>query len=148
MGLDSATAVVNPYGEVSGRDGLFVLDGADLFGAAGGNPSLTIAAVAEHCVESAIRPITGHAGWIAPQRGQAVQGAVPENIAIEWARWQQQPQPTARKGLTFHHAANLALSAGQPQIDPAIRDDPIREFREGVIVGLKDVPRIGGLRDK
>jgi transposase len=46
------------------------------------------------------------------------------------------------------HAANLARAAGHPQIDPAIRDELIREFRHGVLVGLKDVPRIGGPRDK
>ena len=46
------------------------------------------------------------------------------------------------------HAANLARAAGQPQIDPAIRDPLVREFRDGVIVGRKDVPRVGGPRDK
>jgi hypothetical protein len=46
------------------------------------------------------------------------------------------------------HAANLARAAGQPQIDPTIRDTLVREFRDGVIVGRKDVPRVGGPRDK
>ena len=52
----------------------------------------------------------------------------------------------ALRGLI--HAANLARAAGHPQIDPAVRDELIREFRQGVIVGLKDVPRNGGPRDK
>lgn len=52
----------------------------------------------------------------------------------------------ALRGLI--HEANLARAAGQPQIDPAIRDPLVREFRQGVIVGRKDVPRVGGPRDK
>ncbi len=52
----------------------------------------------------------------------------------------------ALRGLI--HAANLARAAGQAEIDPTVRDDLIREFRRGVIVGLKDVPRVGGPRDK
>jgi transposase len=46
------------------------------------------------------------------------------------------------------HAANLARDAGNRQIDPATREDLIRQFRHGVLVGLKDVPRAGGPRDK
>ncbi len=52
----------------------------------------------------------------------------------------------ALRGLI--HAANLARAAGQAEIDPATRDPLIREFRDGVIVGRKDVPRVGGPRDK
>jgi len=52
----------------------------------------------------------------------------------------------ALRGLI--HAANLARAAGHTEIDPAVRDDLIREFRQGVTVGLKDVPRVGGPRDK
>lgn len=46
------------------------------------------------------------------------------------------------------HEANLARSAGQAEIDPTVRDPLVREFRDGVIVGRKDVPRVGGPRDK
>jgi transposase len=52
----------------------------------------------------------------------------------------------ALRGLI--HAANLARAAGHPEIEPAVRDELIGEFRRGVIVGRKDVPRIGGPRDK
>lgn len=52
----------------------------------------------------------------------------------------------ALRGLI--HEANLARAAGRPQIDPAVRDRLVREFRDGVIVGRKDVPRVGGPRDK
>ena len=46
------------------------------------------------------------------------------------------------------HAANLARAAGHTEIDPAVRDELIREFRQAVVVGRKDVPRVGGPRDK
>lgn len=52
----------------------------------------------------------------------------------------------ALRGLI--HAANLARAAAHAKIDPAVRDDLILEFRRGVTVGLKDVPRVGGPRDK
>lgn len=52
----------------------------------------------------------------------------------------------ALRGLI--HEANLARAAGRPQIDPAVRDRLLGEFRQGVVVGLKDVPRVGGPRDK
>ncbi|WBB95527.1 IS66 family transposase [Solwaraspora sp. WMMA2080] len=52
----------------------------------------------------------------------------------------------ALRGLI--HAANLARAAGQAEIDPAVRDPLVREFRDGVIVGRKDVPRVGGPRDR
>jgi transposase len=52
----------------------------------------------------------------------------------------------ALRGLI--HAANLARTAGHPEISPTVRDRLVREFRDGVIVGLKDVPRVGGPRDK
>jgi len=110
MGVDPATAVVNPYGEVFGHDGLFVLDGAALPGATGGNPSLTIAAVAEHCVESAIRRITGRAGWTAPQRGEAVRGPAPEDAAVDWVR-RQPPRPTAGQGLRFQEVMRGSVAA-------------------------------------
>jgi hypothetical protein len=48
----------------------------------------------------------------------------------------------ALRGLI--HAANLARAAGHTEIDPAVRDDLIREFRDRMIVGRNDVPRIGG----
>ena len=52
----------------------------------------------------------------------------------------------ALRGLI--HAANLARAAGHTEIDPAVRDALIREFRQAVIVGRKDVPHVGGSRDK
>lgn len=52
----------------------------------------------------------------------------------------------ALRGLI--HASNIARDAGDPAIRPEHRDDLIAELRHGVLVGLKDVPRIGGPKDK
>jgi transposase len=46
------------------------------------------------------------------------------------------------------HEANTARAAGKSQIDPATREDLVRRFRHGVLVGLKEVPHVGGPRDK
>jgi transposase len=46
------------------------------------------------------------------------------------------------------HEANLARDAGRPTLAPARREELIREFRDGVLVGLIDVPHTGGPRDK
>jgi hypothetical protein len=46
------------------------------------------------------------------------------------------------------HEANLARAAGRPAIDAARREELVHEFRHGVLVGLKEVPRAGGSRDK
>ena len=59
--------VTDANGEVYGYPGLFVLDGAILPGATGVNPAHTIAAVAEHNIEIAIRRFTGNQTWRAPE---------------------------------------------------------------------------------
>jgi transposase len=46
------------------------------------------------------------------------------------------------------HAANTARAAGHREVDPDPRDRLIGEFRQGVLVGLKEVPRQGGPTDK
>lgn len=58
------------------------------------------------------------------------------------------PTQCARALRGLIHAANLARAAGQAEVDPAVRDELIDQFRHGVLVGLKDVPRVGGPRDK
>ncbi|MDG4813798.1 GMC family oxidoreductase, partial [Hydrogenovibrio sp. 3SP14C1] len=68
MGAGPDEGVVDVDGQVFGHPGLHVVDGAVLPGATGGNPSLTIAAVAERCVQAAIRRITGDPAWEAPER--------------------------------------------------------------------------------
>ncbi|MFQ5663288.1 MAG: GMC family oxidoreductase [Terriglobia bacterium] len=54
MGRDSSQGVVDPFGRVFGYTNLFVCDGSLFPGALGVPPSMTIAALAEHVVESSI----------------------------------------------------------------------------------------------
>ncbi|BAL93149.1 putative cholesterol oxidase [Actinoplanes missouriensis 431] len=100
MGDGPDTGVVDPDGEVFGHPGLYVLDGGALPGATGGNPSLTIAAVAERCIEIAVRRITGDPGWTAPELARAVRGPVPEDEAVR-AVTARGPRPPAGRGLRF-----------------------------------------------
>jgi cholesterol oxidase len=51
MGISREQGVVSPNGEVFGYPGLYVVDGSILPTSTGPNPSLTIAAVAEHIAE-------------------------------------------------------------------------------------------------
>ncbi len=83
MGTDPDTAVVDLEGQVFGHPGLYVIDGAILPGATGGNPSLTIAAVAERCMEAVVRRITGVRDWVAPQSADVRTRDVPEDAAVE-----------------------------------------------------------------
>lgn len=55
MADEATEGVVNPFGESFGNRNLFVMDGAIVPSALGVNPSLTIAAVAEHLVDRLIR---------------------------------------------------------------------------------------------
>jgi cholesterol oxidase len=71
--------VVDPYGNVFGYPGLHVLDGAIIPVALGANPSHTIAALAERCVEAAIRQLPGRERWRAPEAEDAVTIALPED---------------------------------------------------------------------
>jgi len=48
----------------------------------------------------------------------------------------------ALRGLI--HAANTAREAGADSMDASVRDKLITLFRQGVLVGLKDIPRIAG----
>ncbi|MDQ0364657.1 GMC oxidoreductase [Catenuloplanes indicus] len=75
-------SAASPDGEVFGHPGLYVLDGALLPGATAGNPSLTITAVAERCIERAVRRITGDPSWRAPERDSLVPRPIPEDTAV------------------------------------------------------------------
>ena len=54
MGATPAEGVVDPFGEVFGHPGLYVLDGAAMPGPVGPNPALTIAAFAERGVDALV----------------------------------------------------------------------------------------------
>jgi len=79
MAESPADGVVDPDGEVFGYPGLHVLDGAILPTATGANPSHTIAAVTERCIERAIRRITHNEEWSAPERALAGPVVLPED---------------------------------------------------------------------
>ncbi|MBO0851214.1 MAG: GMC family oxidoreductase, partial [Pseudonocardia sp.] len=93
--------VVNVDGEVFGHPGLYVLDGAALPGATGANPSSTIAAFAERCIEVAVRRITGNHSWVAPQRAEVTPlGDLPEDRAVRAVVAHGGPRRTG-PGLVF-----------------------------------------------
>ncbi|GAC1394762.1 MAG: GMC oxidoreductase [Ktedonobacteraceae bacterium] len=54
MGRDNSEGVVDAYGEVFNYPGLYIVDGSIMPGPVGANPSLTIAALAEHSAEHII----------------------------------------------------------------------------------------------
>lgn len=108
MGSSPQDAVVDVDGQVFGHPGLHVVDGAALPGATGGNPSLTIAAVAERCAQAAVRRITGDRAWEAPERADAVRGQVPEDAAVDQVR-NRAPLAAPRPGVLFRETMRGAV---------------------------------------
>lgn len=103
MGAGPADGVVDPDGQVFGHPGLYVVDGAVLPGSTGGNPSLTIAAVAERCLQAAVRRITGNPSWEPPERPDVVRREVPEDAAVARIRLRG-PTPPSRPGVVFRES--------------------------------------------
>ncbi|MEU0847053.1 GMC oxidoreductase [Streptomyces flaveolus] len=69
IGTDPREAVCDPFGEVFGHPGLYVVDGSAMPGPVGANPSLTIAAFADRAARRMLeqrppvlagRPVSGH----------------------------------------------------------------------------------------
>jgi cholesterol oxidase len=109
--------VVDPDGRIFGYPGLHVLDGAIIPVAVGANPSHTIAAVAERCVEAAIRRLPGRERWRAPEAEEAVRlvppedrvsippgGTAPPTVPAAGLRWREIMSGT----LTFDAAVKTA----------------------------------------
>lgn len=109
MGSDPETGVVDSDGEVFGHPGLYVLDGAALPGATGANPSSTIAAFAERCIEVAVRRITGNRDWVAPQRAEVAPRDLPEDRAVRAVIARGGPQRTG-PGLVFRETLRGTLA--------------------------------------
>lgn len=61
------------------------------------------------------------------------------------AIWPEQAQ-RALRGLI--HQASLAREAGRAEIAPRLRGPLITEFRQAVVVGLHDVPRVPGAKNQ
>jgi cholesterol oxidase len=82
MADDPARGVVDPDGRVFGYPGLHVLDGSILPSATGVNPSHTIAAVAERCIEEAIRRMDGRSSWRVAGIGSPIRRWIPEDRVV------------------------------------------------------------------
>jgi len=108
MGEGEADGVVDPEGRVFGYPGLHVLDGAIIPGAVGANPSHTIAAVAERCVEAAIRRLPGRERWRAPEADLAVRLAPPED-AVSIPAGGTVPPAVAAGGLRWREVMRGTL---------------------------------------
>jgi cholesterol oxidase len=79
MGGGERDGVVDAEGRVFGYPGLHVFDSAIIPDAVGVNPSHTIAAVAERCVEAAIRRLPERERWRAPEASEASPVDPPED---------------------------------------------------------------------
>jgi cholesterol oxidase len=118
MGQSPEHGVVDADGEVFGYPGLYVLDGAILPSATGANPSHTIAAVAERCIERAIRRITGNQEWSAPERADAHPITLPEDkITIPAAG--TAPPRTPIAGMRFTETMRGTLKPTPAASQPA-----------------------------
>jgi cholesterol oxidase len=126
IGIDPEHGVVDADGEVFGHPGLYVLDGAALPGATGANPSSTIAAVAERCIEAAVRRITGRHDWVAPQRAEVEPRDLPEDRAVRAVVAQGRPRRSG-PGLFFRETMRGGV---------AIPTDPPGAGRRRVVLRL------------
>jgi len=158
MGSDPETGVVGAAGEVFGHPGLYVLDGAVLPGATGANPSSTIAAVAERCIEVAVRRITGNRDWVAPQRAEVVPRDLPEDRAVRAVVAQGGPRRSG-PGLVFRETMRGSVAVPAGPADPHRRrrvvlrlgvlvpdlqtflDDPVHAARLGGTVQVEGLTR-------
>jgi cholesterol oxidase len=95
MAASPDAGAVDSEGGVFGYPGLHVLDSAIIPAAVGVNPSHTIAAVAERCIEATIRRLTGEERWRAPEAEQAVRPDLPEDLVSIGPGRSPQPAPAA-----------------------------------------------------
>jgi cholesterol oxidase len=115
MAEAEADGVVDADGRVFGYPGLYVLDGAIIPVAVGANPSHTIAAVAERCVEAAIRRLPGREQWRAPEVEEATPLAPPEDRVSIPPEGTAPPAPPA-SGLKWSEVMRGTLElAGAPR---------------------------------
>jgi cholesterol oxidase len=134
MGSTEAEGVVDAYGRVFGYPGLHVLDGAIIPGAVGVNPSHTIAAVAERCIEAAIRRLPGRERWTAPEAARAPRLAPPEDrirvpaggtapppVTSGGVRWHETLEGTVRGGAT-ERPASFEVTISVPDVSSFVAD--------------------------
>jgi cholesterol oxidase len=134
MGATAAEGVVDGDGRVFGYPGLHVLDGAIIPGAVGVNPSHTIAAVAERCIEAAIRRLPERERWTAPEADQAPRisppedrvtipagGTAPPSISCGGVRWHEKLEGTVRAGATARRAS-FEVTISVPDVASFVAD--------------------------
>ena len=129
MADSAADGVVDRDGRVFGHPGLYVLDSAIIPGAIGVNPSHTIAAVAERCIEAAIRRLPGRERWRAPEFASAPPLAPPED-AISIPAGGTTPPATGAGGLRWREKLEGSLRHG----------DVERPASFAVTISIPDVP--------
>jgi cholesterol oxidase len=134
MGRTAAEGVVDTNGRVFGYPGLHVLDGAIIPGAVGVNPSHTIAAVAERCIEAAIRRLPGRERWTAPEAAHAPRISLPEDrikipaggtepptVAGGGVRWHETLRGTVRDSTT-ERPASFEVTISVPDVSSFVAD--------------------------
>jgi cholesterol oxidase len=134
MAATPAEGVVDADGRVFGYPGLHVLDSAIIPAAVGVNPSHTIAAVAERCIEAAIRRRPGRERWTAPEAANAPRLAPPEDrvtipadgtprlsTSAGGVRWHEKLQGTVRDG-TAARRASFAVTISVPDVSSFASD--------------------------
>lgn len=145
MGTSPHDGVVDVDGEVFGHPGLYVFDGAILPAATGANPSHTITAVAERCVEVLIRHITGDPTWTAPGKATVVRPPLPEDTVIAVRPATPRPQvqftETMRGVVPFGGVARAVaatVTVTVTDMDAFLRDPhhPARAVGRAHVAGL------------
>jgi cholesterol oxidase len=134
MGATAADGVVDGDGCVFGYAGLHVLDGAIIPGAVGVNPSHTIAAVAERCIEAAIRRLPGRERWTAPEADRAPRisppedrvtipagGTAPPSASGGGVRWHEKLEGTVRDGAAARRAS-FEVTISVPDVPSFVAD--------------------------
>jgi cholesterol oxidase len=134
MGRSATEGVVDADGRVHGYPGLHVLDGAIIPGAVGVNPSHTIAAVAERCVEAAIRRLPGRERWTAPEAAHAARISLPEDrvtipaggtnppaVSGGGVRWHETLRGTVRDSTT-ERSASFSVAISVPDVSSFVAD--------------------------
>lgn len=139
MGAGPADGVVDADGRVFGYPGLHVFDGAVLPAAVGVNPSHTIAAVAERCVEAAIRRLPGRDGWRAPEAAVAPRVDAPEDGVRLPAREPAPPAPPPAAPVRPPAARRAALRFAEVMRGTVARDGAGRPARLELTVAVDDV---------
>jgi cholesterol oxidase len=139
--------VVDGEGRVFGHPGLYVLDGA-ILPAIGVNPSHTIAAVAERCVEAAIRRRPGMERWRAPEADEAPRRPLPED-GVSIPSGGTTPPAAAAGGLWWREAMTGTCSVGPASVEVAIEIVDVASFladpaHPGLVTGRVHVHGLTG----